>query len=439
MKYYRNILTKKIGKDLFLAETEDGKYLVDNVTAAIAVLNPNIDFNDTEHIELLKQRIDMDRQYKRVFSPTEYIKNKKLCRLMLFLTNSCNLRCIYCHCNSSIGDDMSDRTIDTAVSKYCDHIENRLASIYKYEETPQITFMGGGEPFLRIKKIKEIVTYFKNRCSDWKINPRFVIVTNTTLGDDEDWKWLVDQGFLINLSLDGPQDVQNRNRPMFGGYPTSSVIEARLAYLSSIGAECHVRSTVISVDEVDDICHYFERFDCVKTHALEPVSVAGRAEKGLISSQDEFYKHFFDKYSSYLLENPSRYKSSWFKPFKRTEGFCGAVYCNAIVHPNGNVSLCSEVGENETNSFLKEKFFVSSVYDEGLVYESPKAVLFSEEHFLDNLPRCRDCIIKYKCGGGCYIKRYRDFGGDADKMWDVFCKCAINLNLSYLLGCMDQK
>lgn len=119
MKYYHDIQTQKIGRDLFLVETEDGKYLVDNVTASIAVLNPNVDFSDSEHIQMLKQRIDKGRPYKRVFSPVEYIKNKKLCRLMIYLTNSCNLRCIYCHCNSSIGDDMPDRTIDMAINKYC--------------------------------------------------------------------------------------------------------------------------------------------------------------------------------------------------------------------------------------------------------------------------------------------------------------------------------
>ncbi len=439
MKYYSEITTVKAAKDLFLVETMDGKYLVDNVTAAIARLNENININNPDHVRQIVSSLDANREKKRVFSPNEYIEKRKLSRLMLYPTNSCNLRCIYCHCNSSFGDDMTDDILYAAVDKYCQHVESRLDIIKEYGETPQITFMGGGEPFLRIGKIKEIVEYFTAKCKYYGLQPRYVIVTNTTLGTDSDWQWLVHNGFLINLSLDGPPEIQDRNRPIYGGHPSSPKVINRLKYLSDLGATCHVRSTVLSAKDIDAICSFFEKFSCVHTHALEPCSLAGRAKDNQLDiSEETFYTEFFEKYSEYLFANPSRYKSSWFKPFKRTEGFCGAVYCNAIVHPSGTITLCSEVGANERNNDIRKQFVVGNVKDVGSVYESDKAITFSKEHSLDALAHCRDCVIKYKCGGGCYIKRVRDFD-DSETFWNAFCRNAINLNISYLIGCLDNE
>ena len=307
MTYFENIKFREIGTDVFLLDTGSGKYLLDNVTASIARLSDKVELDNKEHAAAIFSQLDPNREMKRVFRPTEYIKNRKLCRLMLYLTLGCNMRCIYCHCDSTVGENMTDATMYLALDKYIEHMKNRIDSIREFEETPQITFMGGGEPFLRISKIREVTEYFNSRCAEIDLKPRYVLVTNTSLGSDDDWRWLVENGFWLNLSLDGPPEIQNRNRPLAKQENSASITEARLRFLSDIGAECHVRSTVINVDEVDAICNYFKQFSCVKTHALEPVSLAGRAIKSNLGVQKEsFYRLFFREYSKFLLEGSDR-------------------------------------------------------------------------------------------------------------------------------------
>lgn len=438
MEYYENIKYKEIEKDVFLVDTGEGKYILDNVTASIARLNNLVDFENDNHIKGLLANLDPNREKKRVFRPVEYISNKKLCRLMIYLTLGCNMRCIYCHCDSTVGENMTDDNMYLAINKYVEHMKKRIDSIREFEETPQITFMGGGEPFLRINKIKEVVEYFDGECEKLCLKPRYVLVTNTSLGKDEDWKWLVEKGFWLNLSIDGNPEIQNRNRPLANNIESAEIIENRLRYLSEIGAECHVRSTVIDANEVTTICNYFRQFSCVKTHALEPVSLAGRAIKSnLMISKEEFYRLFFRNYSVFLLKEPDRFKSSWFRPFKRTEGFCGAVYCNSIVLPNGDISLCSEVPSDEQNEQIKDKFIVSSIFDDDC-FESEKAVNFSKENSIDSLSFCIHCPIKYKCGGGCYIKKVRDFKTEPELFYREFCSSAIDLNISFLVGCLEE-
>lgn len=440
MTYYESIDFREIGKDVFLVDTGSGKYLLDNVTASIARLSDKVDIKNEQHATAIYEQLDPNRETKRVFRPTEYIENKKLCRLMLYLTVGCNMRCIYCHCDSTIGENMTDDAMYLTIDKYVEHMKNRIDSIREYEETPQITFMGGGEPFLRISKIREVTEYFNQKCEELGLKPRYVLVTNTTLGTDEDWKWLVDNEFWLNLSLDGPPEIQNRNRPLANQVQSAGLTESRLRFLSEIGADCHVRSTVIDVEDVDVVCNYFKQFSCVKTHALEPVSLAGRAIKSNLGVKKEsFYRLFFREYSKFLLEEPDRFKSSWFRPFKRTEGFCGAVYCNAIVLPNGDISLCSEVSSDEPNKEIREKFIVSSIYDNDDVFESKAATSFAYENSIDTLSMCVHCPIKYKCGGGCYIRKIRDFKDTPELFYDEFCRSAIDLNLSFMINCLDMR
>jgi hypothetical protein len=56
-------------------------------------------------------------------SPEKYIERKEMPRLMLFLTASCNMRCVYCHCDSETGKaHMSDNHALDIVKRYIKHV-----------------------------------------------------------------------------------------------------------------------------------------------------------------------------------------------------------------------------------------------------------------------------------------------------------------------------
>lgn len=372
-------------------------------------------------------------KYLEHFTPHKYLDLKKPTRLMMFMTSMCNLKCIYCHCNStSHGEHMDKKLAFKTIDKYITHVKAYSGTT---EDNIQITFMGGGEPLLQIQMIKEIVEYLEEQ----NIKGKYVLVTNGTVGNDDDWNWLIDRQFRITLSIDGNPEIQNTQRVFANSkMGTWTNLENRLDFLDRKSAKIHVRSTVTDTRNIDKICQYLEQFDCIETHSLEPVSIAGRGIDCSHYPQDleEFYSKFFETYSKYLYHNPGRYKSAWFKPFKRMDGFCGAVYHNAVITHDGFVSLCTEM-DSSTQYTYGNQFIVSHINEEN-PFISNKSLDFSNYHSVDNMEKCKNCIVKYKCGGGCYAKRHRDLT-EGDVYYNSFCKNIIKLNLSYLIAIYEEK
>lgn len=384
--------------------------------------------NDNRLFEQLTKIFDNKQVIpKRTFTPDFFFKRKKVPRLMIFPTATCNLSCIYCHCNSNtLKGHIDNEVLYETIDKYIEFVRNSG----KIRQGIELTFMGGGEPFVKFDIVRDVVYYVRKK----EVKAKFKIVTNGTLGSDDDWNWLLSNKFDISISSDGPPEIQDAQRPFASNSKTSSILEDRLKYLSNEKAKINIRSTVIdpSAENINAICQYFKNFKCVKTHQLEPVSFAGR---GFSLSEDDlsrFYSVFFENYSFYLYSNPSRFKSAWFKPFQKNDGFCGAVYHNAVVTHDGYVTLCTEVDSNSRNTEIGDQFIVSHIKDLN-PFNSLKAQEFTTSHTLNMMDDCSNCIIKYKCGGGCYIKKIRDFSNKDNLFYDSFCKNVISLQLSYLI------
>ena len=428
IKYQEDLIISPVRNAWFLVEsqTANAHYLFNNESCELGRLPQQPNQNIIEKI--INDKIVVAKPF---FSPQNYLQRKKAPRLMLYLTSDCNLKCIYCHCNS--GDrksEMAESTAIDVIKKYVKHVGDVSESTDKIE----ITFMGGGESFLRINTIKKIVQYIESI----GINGEYVLVTNGTVGNTKEWEWLISKDFRITISADGPPLVQNKQRGFVNGKKkTSDFIKNRFALLSQNGASITVRSTVMdgSHEAIESICEYFEQFPCVKTHHLEPVSFAGRASS-INLDEARFYSDFFKNYAPYLYENPARYKSAWFKPFKKSDGFCGAVYYNIVVTHDGYVSLCSEVD----SSMLLSKYgknYIASHINEDNPFLSTKAFEFANKNSIENVDICKNCIVRYKCGGGCYIKRDRDFQ-DNKSFFEAYCKFVAILNMSYLIGTYEN-
>lgn len=429
IQYLEDLVISRLSESWFLLKSKNlGKsYVYNNESCEFGLLPEDM---PNHKLQQAINNIVQNKQIvpKSLSSPEKYLERRESPRLMLFLTASCNLKCVYCHCQSETGKlHMSDECAIDTVDRYIEFIDKLTGKI----ENIEITFMGGGEPFLRVKSIKKIVKHIEEK----GIQGKYVIVTNGTLGSDSDWSWLASKNFRFTISADGPPTIQNNQRIFASGAEgTSKYVEKRLKHLSMLGVDVNIRSTVMEVSEesIDLICKYFLNFSCVKTHHLEPISFAGRGESCRDISEEAFYHLFFKNYSQHLYGNPTRFKSAWFKPFKKAQGFCGAVYYNAVVTHDGFVSLCSEVDSSALSKDYGEKYIVGHIREKN-PFLPKKSFEFSQNHQTENMPDCSSCIIRYKCGGGCYIKRDRDFNTDA-QFHSAFCANAIILNFSYLVG-----
>lgn len=122
-------------------------------------------------------------------------------QLTLFLTNSCNLNCIYCY-------EHKDKVVM--------NFECAKDWIKRCLNDPENDFwyicLFGGEPLLQFPLVKQLCEWTWHQ--EWKAAYTFLLQTNGTLLDAKMKKWFSTNKERIGvcLSLDGKKETHNKNR-----------------------------------------------------------------------------------------------------------------------------------------------------------------------------------------------------------------------------------
>lgn len=126
----------------------------------------------------------------------------KVGKLMLVLTNACNLNCIYCY---ETRKSITHMKFETA----CSYIDEMLKD-NQYHEINIYFF--GGEPFLEFELLKNICEWTWNKIG--KKSVIFYTITNGTVLNENQKEWLEKnrEKLWIVLSLDGSPKSHNLNR-----------------------------------------------------------------------------------------------------------------------------------------------------------------------------------------------------------------------------------
>ena len=124
-------------------------------------------------------------------------------RIMLLVTENCNLKCRYCYERQKNAKKMKFETarfiLDNALQKYS-------------PEEPVVIELFGGEAFANFPLIREIDDYLQQQYSH--LNIKYETTTNGTLvhGEIKDWLYNRKDKFFIALSLDGTKEMHDFNR-----------------------------------------------------------------------------------------------------------------------------------------------------------------------------------------------------------------------------------
>jgi uncharacterized protein len=106
-----------------------------------------------------------------------------------------------------------------------------------------IHFMGG-EPLLRFDFIKQIVQYGTCRARQAGKNIQFGATTNSTLVTDEIVAFWRHYKMRFHCSIDGIPEVQNANRPMLSGAPSSPAVEKNVPKILAYQPGVTARATI---------------------------------------------------------------------------------------------------------------------------------------------------------------------------------------------------
>lgn len=401
----------------FCYELEDGKELIYNTRSnALAVL-------DAQHVKKYKEFLQTGELSDTAFednlekggyiiqedvSELELLRNQMLnsrynsstMALTIAVTADCNFRCVYCYEKDSIKTSkMTVKTQDAIlefVKKQVKNLSNLQISWY------------GGEPLLAFDVIEYLSPKFIKICEDNDIVYNAFIVTNGFLLTPE--KAAILKKFnvsSIQVTLDGPEEIHNKRRPLAGGQGTFKKIVSNLKDCIDFFNNVNIR---INTDNVN-MAYINEVIDTLRENGIIKNNVG--IYLGYVEDHNDAYDlskclridQFCAVNLKFIQDNHFNIMSLY--P-RLVSNFCCADCVNtSIIDSEGYLYKCwNDVGVIERN--------IGHILDDFENAEDKELRRPNVRRYLDYImydptsdPKCVECKFLPICMGGCPYKRLR--------------------------------
>lgn len=185
----------------------------------------------------------------------------------------CNLRCDYCYylekeklysASGHGGMMMDDRVLEAFIRQY---IESQT--------TPAVLFTWhGGEPLLHDRSYYEKIIALERRYARG-IRVDNAIQTNGTLLDDDWCRFFRDNGWLVGLSVDGPEGLHDRYRRTAGGGPSFAAVMRAIETLDRNAVDWNALA-VVNVYNARHPDRFYDFFRSVGCHYIQFTPVVER-------------------------------------------------------------------------------------------------------------------------------------------------------------------
>ena len=321
-------------------------------------------------------------------------------QVTLFPTDGCNLRCRYCYAGAEKRRHLMPLEVGkAAIDLVADNAKKQDFSDFV------VGFHGNGEPFSAFPLVQELCKYAYEAGERVGLKPRLTMASNGVMNEKQ-LDWLMAWFDSVNISFDGLEELQNRQRPMADGGPSFPYVHRTLKRLNDGGKTFGIRATLTasSVDMLPRIAEFVltNYPHCDPLH-VEPAWEAGRSLSTGEHTPDaeKFIEKFLE--ADALLGGRMRLVFSAARTDHIGLGFCSVCSDSFVVTSEGLVTSCYEVCEMSDPR--------ASRYVYGAYSPEEKCFVFDEEkrrdlHRLtvDNMPECRNCFCKYHCSGDCAAK-----------------------------------
>ncbi|RQV96844.1 radical SAM protein [bacterium] len=324
----------------------------------------------------------------------------------LSLTSRCNLKCIYCYARA--GEriaDMDENLLDAALRFVVSN------AIEKNEKELIVSFHGEGEPTANSKLFEKAVRKSTKIAKENGLKVRFTMSTNGMWGTSAR-DVIADNFKNLSVSLDGPPEIQNAQRPTVSGTPSFPIIMKNLQFIETKGVEYGLRVTVLP-EGIGSMLPFLnmvsDSLKCNWVH-FEPVFLTGRAVDMHCedNSQETFFRRFVDEYHHAVsrgYELGIRIAYSGCRGSHYTPNFCNVTgpELNFFVSTKGIVSSCYEIIDPETP---KGKFTVYGRYDriKGKFVFDNRRLNTLRTFDVSKMKHCKDCFAKWNCSGDCFAR-----------------------------------
>src|SRR5262249_17440801 len=187
--------------------------------------------------------------------PKVPVKRFPLQRIVLNITNQCNLACTYCYEYSPDKISKTDGKPKYMTAAVAESAIDML--IKESEDRPAIhvTFFGG-ETLLNFPMLRSSVDYAKRRCAEAGKHVEFSLTTNATLLTEQVADFLAEHRVGVTVSIDGDRELNDKMRVFSDGRGSYDLIVPRVKMLlerhktNSIGARVTLSSGVHHVRRI---------------------------------------------------------------------------------------------------------------------------------------------------------------------------------------------
>jgi len=337
---------------------------------------------------LVEDDVDELKKYEYLHNLQKY--NKTSLGYTLVMTYACNLRCPYCYeGQNKLNKHMDEKTADIVINYIKKSVEDN--------NTKRLHVgLYGGEPLLNEKMCKKIVEELYDYSKDKGIAYGGSIVTNGTLLNEDNIKWMVNSNVKsAQLTLDGPEDLHDRSRFYRNGRGTYEDILKNVRLAKDLGMSPGFR---ISVDK-NTINRISDLLDDLKERKLNDIPISF----GFINVQTEACKSYEpnclgeEEFAKKLPELWELAKEKGFYIMTRPHRAivsCGMVSESGYaIDPFADIYKCWD--------FIGRKNHLSGHIDEDgkAHYYTPYYDVLTRSPY--EFEECRTCRYLPNCGGGC--------------------------------------
>lgn len=332
------------------------------------------------------------RYFKGAFS----VKNISL---ILLPTRTCNFNCVYCF-EKNVNDAMNEldcRNILRFLELELKKLEPKGISVAWY----------GGEPLLKFDIIMRLGKKILKIVNSFKISYDSSIVTNGYLLDESVAKELVKLGIKqIQITLDGPEAVHNKRRPLKNGNSTFKRVKNAIIIAQKYFSFVDIR---INIDHqnIKIIPDFLAKNDWLygKNTLVRPGRVRNYTEQCSFFSvnkigldAEEFYE-IYNKIRGITRSRPQRIDTAFPNDIPIRSYYCGAHILNTyIIGPKSLVYKCT--------SHLNPTDEVGVIKD-GKFYPNGKFLRYFFSKHPTEIEPCKSCKLLPLCMGGCQVVRKR--------------------------------
>ncbi|MEQ8223329.1 MAG: nif11-like peptide radical SAM maturase, partial [Candidatus Eremiobacterota bacterium] len=326
------------------------------------------------------------------------IEPSPVVNMCLFLTQSCNLKCVYCYGEGGeygTGGNMEEKTAFQAVDWMIEQ-SGKMKKVH--------TGFFGGEPFLRFPLMKSIVEYARKKTGDAGKKVDFHLTTNGTLLDDEKIAFIKENNINAMISFDGTKELQDTQRPYANGEGSYDSTVPKIKKLLELLPETPGHAVIVGDTDPATVKEAMKEIG-FKTISVMPASRSLFAEDKKKSARDtENLIHDLEHEAETWVNLIRDRDSKALKGLKER----GTLYYGimSLLHNSKKRHACGAglglVGVSCAGDiYLCHRFVGQDEYKLGSVFEKH---LNREEYQKSPLTvnkLCASCFAKYYCGGGC--------------------------------------